>query len=80
MVMLIISQGGVQMTKKDKIQKMLTIGAFRSQLAFGIAVMSIGYNLIPVKGPTWVMWICGIATMLLGIWVISSAKNKSKDN
>lgn len=45
----------------------------RTNIAFGIAVMAIGYNLLPIVPPAAIAYIAGIFVMLLGAIVVIKA-------
>ena len=42
----------------------------RANIAFGIALLAIGYNFLPVKAPEPVAWITAIALLVIGCWIL----------
>jgi hypothetical protein len=49
-------------------------------IAFSLAMVSIGYNLLPIQPPAPLLWISGLAIMAFGILIlltVISSSNKS---
>jgi hypothetical protein len=59
------------MSKNNKWSKFMETRAKRSGIAFGIAVMAIGYNMLPIKPPLWLSEIAGLVVLLMGAWVVT---------
>ena len=42
----------------------------RTYIAFGIALLAIGYNFLPVRAPDWLSWVAAIALLIIGAVII----------
>ncbi len=42
----------------------------KADIAFGVALLAIGYNFLPVKAPDWLNWITAIALLIIGAVII----------
>lgn len=45
----------------------------RTDIAFGVAILAIGYNFLPVKGPEWLLWFAAIALLIIGAVIVFHA-------
>jgi hypothetical protein len=64
------------MSKNEKWNKFMTTSSKRSAIAFGIAVMGIGYSMLPVKPPAWLSELVGVLIMAMGAWLVTTNLNK----
>jgi hypothetical protein len=42
----------------------------RQDIAFGVALVAIGYNFLPVKAPNWLSWVAAITLLGIGGCII----------
>lgn len=61
------------MSKKKEWSRFVRDSNKRASIAFGIAVLSIGYNLLPIQQSITALWISGLIIMMLGCWVVINA-------
>jgi len=59
------------MANDNKVTRQIKEGARRSDIAFGIAILAIGYNLLPYKGPVEALWAGGVVIMAMGAWIVT---------
>jgi hypothetical protein len=45
----------------------------RADIAFGVALVAIGYNFLPIKAPDWLNWVAAIALLIIGAYIIFRA-------
>lgn len=43
----------------------------RTDIAFEVAILAIGYNFLPAKGPEWLLWFAAIALLIIGTVIVS---------
>jgi len=48
----------------------------RADIAFGVAILAIGYNFLPEKGPEGLCWAAAIVLLVIGCWIIFSALSR----
>jgi len=45
----------------------------RTDIAFGVAILAIGYNFLPIKAPNWLNWVAAIALLVIGAAIVCRA-------
>lgn len=45
----------------------------RADIAFGVALLAIGYNFLPVEAPAWLNWVAAVALLIIGAAIIFRA-------
>jgi len=45
----------------------------KTDIAFGVAILAIGYNFLPDKGPEWLNWATAVALLIIGAGIIFRA-------
>lgn len=45
----------------------------RADIAFGVAILAIGYNFLPVQAPDWLNWVAAIALLVIGAAIVFRA-------
>jgi len=44
-----------------------------SDIAFAVAIMAIGYELLPIQAPDWLSWVASITLIFVGLYIIVRA-------
>ncbi len=42
----------------------------RTNIAFAVALLAIGYNFLPIEAPDWLGWIAALALLIIGAAII----------
>jgi len=45
----------------------------RADIAFGVAILAIGYNFLPIQASTSATWVASIVLLAIGSWIVISA-------
>lgn len=45
----------------------------KADIAFGVALVAIGYNFLPIKAPDLLNWVSAIALLIIGAYIIFRA-------
>ena len=61
------------MEKQERWSRFIKESNKRSSIALGIAVMAIGYNMLPIEPSLEILWLGGIVLFFGGMWMIVSA-------
>jgi hypothetical protein len=68
------------MKKQSRWGRFMADSKMRQGIALGIAIMSIGYNMLPLEPSVGTQWACGLILFFAGAWfIVSSSSVKSED-